>query len=60
MWFLRLLRENSGATAIEYGLIAAMVSVAVVGALSGLGASADTLFGTLPPILDAFQSAMGG
>jgi pilus assembly protein Flp/PilA len=36
----RFLREESGATAIEYALIAACVSIAIAGAVTGLG---DTL-----------------
>ncbi len=37
-------RDESGATAIEYGLIAALVSVAAIGALSALGDSLNTIF----------------
>lgn len=40
----RFLREESGATAIEYGLIAVLVSVAIIGALEALGVSIDGLF----------------
>ena len=34
---LMLLASQRGATAIEYGLIAALIVVAMIGALSGLG-----------------------
>jgi pilus assembly protein Flp/PilA len=52
----KFLRDESGATAIEYGLIAALVSVAIIGMLSLLGNSlnatfkavADNLAGTAP------------
>lgn len=37
-------RDESGATAIEYGLIAALVSVAAIGALRSLGTSLANLF----------------
>lgn len=37
-------RDDSGATAIEYGLIAALVSVAAIAALTALGGSLNTLF----------------
>jgi pilus assembly protein Flp/PilA len=40
-------QEDSGATAIEYGLIAALVSVAAIGALTQLGTSLDTMFSTV-------------
>lgn len=33
----RFMKDESGATAIEYGLIAALISVAIVGAASTLG-----------------------
>ena len=39
------LTDDSGATAIEYGLIAALVSVAAIGTLTTLGSSLDTIFG---------------
>ena len=38
------LSDESGATAIEYGLIAALVSVAAITALGALGNSLDNLF----------------
>ncbi len=38
------LRDESGATAIEYGLIAGLVSVAAVGALSAMGDSLEVMF----------------
>jgi pilus assembly protein Flp/PilA len=37
----RLLKSTSGATAIEYGLIAALVAVAVIGGVTTLGAESD-------------------
>ncbi len=39
-----LITDESGATAIEYGLIAALVSVAAIGALTAMGASLNTMF----------------
>ncbi len=33
----RICRDNRGATAIEYGLIVALIGVAIMGALSNLG-----------------------
>ena len=40
----RVLKDESGATAIEYGLIAALVSVAAIFALRSMGTSLDTIF----------------
>ena len=37
-------KDESGATAIEYGLIAALVSVAAIGALTAMGDSLSTMF----------------
>lgn len=45
MSFLRKLIKNSkGATAIEYGLIAALIAVAAVSAMSALGGKINTTF----------------
>ncbi len=38
------LNDESGATAIEYGLIAALVSVAAIAALTSMGSSLKTIF----------------
>ena len=43
--FLKKIRKDeSAATAIEYGLIAALVSVAAIGALTAMGTSLNTMF----------------
>jgi pilus assembly protein Flp/PilA len=41
---VRFLRDESGATAIEYGLIAAGISVAIITAVTALGSSLNTTF----------------
>jgi len=41
------LSDESGATAIEYGLIAALVSVAAIAALTSLGESLGTMFNSV-------------
>ena len=40
----RFVKNESGATAIEYGLIAALISVAIIGGATALGTSIDTTF----------------
>ena len=40
----RFLRDDSGATAIEYGLIAAGISVAIIATVSSLGSKLVTTF----------------
>jgi pilus assembly protein Flp/PilA len=42
--FLKLLNNEQGATAIEYGLIAALISVAAIGAMSGVGSKLNTTY----------------
>ena len=42
--FFKLLRDNNGATAIEYGLIAALIAVAAIGAMQGIGTKLGTTF----------------
>jgi pilus assembly protein Flp/PilA len=41
------LREESGATAIEYGLIAAGISVAILGVVNALGSGLNATFNTI-------------
>ncbi len=48
-----LWKDESGATAIEYGLIAALVSVAAIGALQLMGGSLTTMFTSVSTELDA-------
>ncbi len=48
----KLRRDEEGATAIEYGLIAALISVAAIVAMTAIGGSLDTLFTTVSTELD--------
>ncbi|NEX94687.1 Flp family type IVb pilin [Caulobacter sp. 17J65-9] len=40
----RFIKDESGATAIEYGLIAALIAVAIIGAVTALGKQVGTTF----------------
>jgi pilus assembly protein Flp/PilA len=40
----RFLKDESGATAIEYGLIAAGISLAIIAVVNGLGSKLNTTF----------------
>lgn len=40
----KLFKDESGATAIEYGLIAALIAVAAIAAMTLLGTNLETLF----------------
>ena len=53
----KVLKDESGATAIEYGLIAALVSVAAIGALGGMGESLVNIFGVVDGELESAASA---
>ncbi|MCL6684592.1 Flp family type IVb pilin [Sphingomonas alba] len=42
--FLKLIRNNKGATAIEYGLIAALIAVAAIAAMTSVGSKLGDTF----------------
>ncbi len=52
-FFNKLLRDEQGATAIEYGLIAALIAVAAIAAMQSLGSELTSTFSQV-------SSAMGG
>ena len=45
--FARFVKDDSAATAIEYGLIAAGISVAIIAVVNGLGSSLNAKFNTI-------------
>jgi pilus assembly protein Flp/PilA len=45
--FARFVRDESGATAIEYGLIAALIAVVIIGAVQLVGSNLSTTFTTV-------------
>jgi pilus assembly protein Flp/PilA len=45
--FLEFCKDESGATAIEYGLIAAGISLAIIAAVNGLGSNLNTMFNSI-------------
>ncbi len=51
--FMTMLRDRRGATAIDYGLIAALIAVAMLAALRSLGL-------TLTGVFETLARAMGG
>jgi len=55
--FFRFIEDEDGATAIEYGLIAALVSVAAIGALSAMG---DNLTAMFESVSSALSGATNG
>lgn len=49
--FARFLQDQSGATAIEYGLIAAGIAVAIIAVVQALGTQLNTTFSTVSSAL---------
>ncbi len=43
-FFRKMVKNNKGTTAIEYGLSAALIAVAAIGAMSSLGTKLGTTF----------------
>ena len=52
--FTKLLKNEDGATAIEYGLIADLIAVAAVTVLGTVGTNLTATFSTVPTKLEAF------
>lgn len=56
-FFRKLRRDEEGATAIEYGLIAALIAVAAITAMSSLGGSLSTTFNNVSTAMTGTPSA---
>ena len=56
----KFVKDEKGATAIEYGLIAALVSVAAIVALGNMGDSLTEIFGVVSNELDAAANSANG
>ena len=52
---VKFLRDEEGATAIEYGLIAGLIAAVIVGVVGDIGKKINSLFGT---ILDGIGGAV--
>ncbi|MBU0555774.1 MAG: Flp family type IVb pilin [Alphaproteobacteria bacterium] len=48
----KLFKDNKGATAIEYGLIAALIAVAAIAGMSAIGGSLNTTFQNVSTALE--------
>jgi pilus assembly protein Flp/PilA len=53
----RFVKDESGATAIEYGLIAALIGVGIITAATTLGGEISSTFGTISDRLQTAQQA---
>jgi pilus assembly protein Flp/PilA len=53
----KLFRDEAGATAIEYGLIAALIAVAAIVGMQALGTSLEGTFTGISETLDAAPAA---
>ncbi|AOL94641.1 Flp family type IVb pilin [Porphyrobacter sp. LM 6] len=56
-FFKNLVRDEQGATAIEYGLIAALIAVAAITAMTALGNSLEGTFTTVSTELNTANAA---
>ena len=52
----KLFRDEAGATAIEYGLIAALIAVAIMTTVGGMGSQVRTSFGKTSSVLSVANS----
>lgn len=57
--FARFAQDESGATAIEYGLIAALIAVGIIAAISLLGNELNQLFTGISGDLDSTRTGYG-
>jgi pilus assembly protein Flp/PilA len=48
---VRFIREEDGTTAVEYGLMVALITAALVAAVTGLGTTLSTRFGAVAGII---------
>jgi pilus assembly protein Flp/PilA len=55
--FNQLKKDRRGATAIEYGLIAALIAVAAITAMKGIGSSLNTTFNKASSELNTASAA---
>lgn len=58
--FARLMKDESGATAIEYGLIAALISVALIAGATSLGGTLNDTFSSLSTKMDEAKTVSDG
>ncbi len=56
----RFLKDESGATAIEYGLIAALIAVVIIGAVQLLGTNITNQFNTIAAAIGGGGGGGGG
>lgn len=56
----RFLRDEEGVTAIEYGLIAALIAVVIIGAVAAVGDGLDAVFQGIADCLEDPTTCVGG
>jgi len=59
-FFRKLIKDTEGATAIEYGLIAALIAVALITAMGTLKTSIASQFGSVATALDGNHAGSSG
>lgn len=56
----KMFRDEAGATAIEYGLIAALISVAAIAAMTSLGTTLSDTFGKTEAAMSSTSAGTAG
>ncbi len=56
-FFKKLIRDEAGATAIEYGLIAALIAIAAMAVMGGLGGELKSSFAKTSSTMNAANAA---
>lgn len=57
--FIRIFKGDSGATAIEYGLIAALIGVAIIAGAGAIGTNLNTVFTTISNTISGTATTTG-
>lgn len=53
MALINFIRDEEGATAIEYGLLAALIAVVIIAGATAVGSSLDQQFSNISDLIDA-------
>ena len=56
-FFVRLLKDRVGATVVEYGLLASLISIAIILGLTSIGSSINATFDTVTKTLVGAQKS---
>ena len=55
-WVIKFLKEDSGATAVEYGIMVAAIAAVIVAVVISVGSSVNTAFSTVQTAMTGLSS----